>query len=312
MLRRHRAPVDSFTADSEAALLPSPSPCLKQTFCLTVDVEEWFHVLDSPVAPGIEKWNTLESRFVVSTERILHLLEGNGVKATFFWLGWCAQRAPQLVRMCASAGHEIASHGYAHVLAYEAGREAFREDVRKGKSVLEDITGTSVAGFRAAGFSTREDTPWTFEEIRSAGHFYDSSVFPGRRAHGGARRAPLQPHTIDTQAGLLVEIPQSMIEVMRVRLSLFGGGYLRLAPLWLIKRAVANVLDKGRPLIIYVHPREIDPEHPRLPLGPVRRFKSYVNIHTTLSKLRYLCSNGDFQTMGELAARVTPVNVWKV
>ena len=268
---------------------------------ITIDVEDWFHILDSPAAPLIDRWEGLESRVERNLDRILALLDFHGIKATFFWLGWVAERNMELVKCCHAAGHEIASHGYAHILAYEAGREAFREDVCHGKDVLEDIVGTKVTGFRAAGFSTKDDTRWTFEEIRAAGYIYDSSVFPSRRGHGGMLASRLEPYIIETQAGSLVEFPQSMFEVLGKRISFFGGGYLRITPRWLLKWGIKRLRDTGRPLIIYIHPREIDPNHPRLPLSPLRKFKSYTNLKSTMPKLEWLCKTQSFTRMIDLA-----------
>jgi len=271
---------------------------------LTVDVEDWYHILDSPVAPRIEEWGSLESRVTANVERILALLDENAVQATFFWLGWIAERNKELVRRCVALGHEVASHGYGHVLAYQLARKAFGEDVRRGKAVLEDIVGSEVVGFRAAGFGIRDYTRWVFEEIRAARHTYDSSAFPGARGHGGTPSCPLEPHMIATGAGTLVEIPLSMVEVVGKRMNFFGGGYLRLAPLCLIRWGIKRLQVAGRPLIVYLHPREVDPGHPRLPLSPFRRFKSYVNLKTTLPKLEWLCSTFKFITMRELAEEV--------
>lgn len=268
---------------------------------LSIDVEDWFHILDSPSVPRIERWSLLESRIETNLDRILVLLDSYSVKATFFWLGWVAERHKGLVRKCQQAGHEIASHGYAHILPYKVGREVFREDIRRAKAVLEDIVGQKVSGFRAAGFGTKDDTQWTFEEIRAAGYIYDSSVFPASRGHGGMLQSPLEPHIVKTESGGLVELPQSMIELAGKRVSFFGGGYLRLSPRWLIKWGIKKLHKAGRPLIVYVHPREIDPSHPRLPLPVLRRFKCYVNLKSTLPKLKWLCENYTFCTMREIA-----------
>lgn len=268
----------------------------------TVDVEDWFHILDSSVVPGIEQWPHLEKRFHIGLERILVLLDKHSIKATFFWLGWMAEKYPDLVIKCLAAGHEIASHGYAHVLAYDVGPDRFYKDLVRGKQVLEDVINHEVCGFRAAGFSTKDNTRWTFDKIAEAGFTYDSSVFPAGRGHGGMGSSPLAPYRLYTEHGELVEIPQSMIEIMGKRFSLFGGGYLRLAPWPLIRWGVRRLHRQGRPLIVYVHPREVDPEHPRLPLNPVRRFKSYVNLMSTLPKLEIICRDYLFCTMKQLAA----------
>ncbi|HPD58031.1 MAG TPA: polysaccharide deacetylase family protein [Smithellaceae bacterium] len=264
---------------------------------LTIDVEEWFHILDDPAVPDFTQWNGLESRLPKNIDKILSILDEYKVKATMFWLGWAAQKYPDIVRQCAKARHEIASHGFRHVLAYEEGREKFREDILRGKKVVEDISGQQVVGFRAAGFGTTADTPWFFEEIRGAGFLYDSSVFPAKRGHGGIVDFKLEPHEIKTSHGVLLEIPQSVIEICGKRVSFFGGGYLRISPIPLIKWGISKLQKKKRPAVIYIHPREVDAEHPRLPLKIHRRFKSYVNLRSTVPKLRWLCENYKFGLM---------------
>jgi len=264
---------------------------------ITIDVEEWFHILDDPAVPSFDDWSGLESCLPRNIEILVAILNKYKVKATMFWLGWVAEKNPSLLRQCADAGHEIASHGYAHVLAYVAGREKFSEDIQHGKKILEDITGKEVFGFRAAGFGTTTDTPWFFDEIRAAGFIYDSSVFPAKRGHGGISDFRLEPHEINTAKGDLLEIPQSVVEVYGKRVSFFGGGYLRIAPITLIKWGIDKLHKSGRPLVVYVHPREVDPQHPRLPLKLHRRFKSYVNLRSTVPKLHWLCKNYKFQLM---------------
>jgi len=267
---------------------------------LSIDVEDWFHLLDSPDVPSIEQWAKLESRIVHNVEVMLAMLDNFSVKATFFWLGWAAERHKNLVRKCHNSGHEIASHGYAHLLAYEVGADAFRQDIIRAKAILEDITGELVRGFRAPGFGITNKAPWAFDVIKEAGYQYDSSVFPASRGHGGMPDSQLGPYTVDTENGLLIEVPMSAVEVMGKRLNLFGGGYLRVAPQRLIQWGIKKLHKAGHPLIVYVHPREIDPNHPRLPLSPIRRFKCYVNLKSTLPKLEWLCREYKFCTMHEL------------
>ena len=271
---------------------------------LTVDVEEWFHVLDTPTAPELDEWDSMASRVERGVERLLGIAGGRRARATFFWLAWVAERHKSLVRQCREAGHEIASHGYGHVLAYEVGREAFRQDVIRAKGILEDITGEAVPGFRAAGFGITSETEWAFDVIRGAGHEYDSSVFPASRGHGGIPGALTKPYVIETQAGPLVEVPMSVVRTLGFRWSVFGGGYLRLAPRWLIRWGINRLHAAGEPLIVYVHPREVDPDHPRLPLGLKRRFKCYINLKSTMPKLEWLCREYKFCTMRELAEQV--------
>jgi len=161
-----------------------------------------------------------------------------------------------------------------------------------------------VPGFRAAGFGIKDGAGWAFDVIREAGHEYDSSVFPAHRGHGGVPNAPRGPHVIQTSAGPLTEIPVSAIELLGRRFSMFGGGYLRLTPLSILRWGIGRLHDAGLPLIVYIHPREIDPDHPRLPLGARRNFKCYVNLHTTMPKLKWLLKNYSFCTMGELVERI--------
>jgi polysaccharide deacetylase family protein (PEP-CTERM system associated) len=267
---------------------------------LTIDVEDWFHILDNAAVPPMDDWASQPSYVEGNTARVLDLLSAARVKATFFWLGWIAERHKSLIRRCTQEGHEIASHGYAHLLPCKAGEERFRADIIRAKDVLEDVSGREVAGFRAAGFGITEAEPWAFDVIRKAGYLYDASVFPAHHGHGGLLRAPLVPHFIETRSGALFEIPMSVAELCGRRFGLFGGGYLRLAPKWMIKWGVARLQAHGRPLVVYVHPRDIDPDQPRLPLPWVRRFKCYVNLHTTFGKLKWLCQNYRFGTMRDL------------
>jgi polysaccharide deacetylase family protein (PEP-CTERM system associated) len=273
----------------------------KPSLCLTIDVEDWFHILDSPVVPSIEYWSSLESRIERNVEKLLILLDSFSAKSTWFWLGWLAERHKNLVRKCQAAGHEIACHGYAHILAHEVGEQAFRKDISCSKAILEDIIGEPIRGFRAPGFSVTNKTAWAFDVITEVGYQYDASVFPASRAHGGMPDAIVEPHFIETTNGYLLEIPSSVVEIFGRRMCLFGGGYLRLASKPLIKWGLNRLLAAGKPLVFYVHPREIDPEHPRLPLSLTRRFRSYVRLKSTLSKLEWLCRDYQMCSILEMA-----------
>ncbi len=268
--------------------------------CLTIDVEDWYHILDSPAAPPPASWPSLESRIERNVEALLEVLETYSVKVTFFWLGWLAKRHPALVHLCHNAGHEIASHGYDHVLAYEVGPQAFRQDIVRAKSLLEDTIAEPIRGFRSPGFGITNKATWAFDVIREAGYKYDSSVFPASRGHGGIPDSLLGLYFIETRNGHLLEIPMSIVEVFGRRTSFFGGGYLRLASRRMIKWGIDRLQAAKQPLIVYVHPREIDPDQPRLPLSLMRQFKCYVNLDSTLPKLKWLCSNYHFYTMLEM------------
>jgi len=258
-----------------------------QNSIFSVDVEDWFHILDDPGVPTIDQWAGLPSHVEKNFTRLLDIFSDCGeknVQVTCFFLGWVAERFPHLVKEAAARGHEVASHGYEHRLVYEQSRHEFYEDVRHARLRLEDISGVQVAGYRAPGFSTTAETPWFFDVLAEAGYQYDSSVFPAARGHGGMPQGRREPYRVSE--GQLLEFPITVADLMGKPMCFFGGGYLRLFPYWLIRRMAHQVLSEGRPVVFYVHPREIDPAHPRLPMGRKRQFKSYVNLETTEVKLR--------------------------
>ncbi len=251
----------------------------------SVDVEDWFHILDVPGTPGIEEWPSLPSRVEKNFTRLLDIFDEEKVTVTCFFLGWIAQHFPHLVRDAAGRGHEVASHGFAHRLVYQQNRDEFLGDVRRARLLLEDIAGVPVSGYRAPGFSTTEETPWFFDALAEAGYEYDSSVFPASRGHGGIRTARRDPHRVGKDDSL-IEMPITVADLLGRAMCFFGGGYLRLSPYWLIHRQAMKVLKEGRPVVFYIHPREIDPSHPRLAMNRKRQFKSYVNLDSTEVKIR--------------------------
>lgn len=263
----------------------------------SVDVEDWFHILDVPAAPDITRWAQVPSHVETDFRRLLDLFDEKQVRVTCFFLAWVAERFPELVKDAAGRGHEIASHGYAHQLVFRSTAREFHDDIRKAKDILEQITGKLVLGYRSPGFSCTDDVPWYFDTLVEAGYTYDSSVFPAKRGHGGIADAERAPHVICTaQGGRLIEFPISVATVLGRRLCLFGGGYLRLFPDWMIERGTRQVLNEGRPVIYYVHPREINPAHPRIPMSAVRRFKSYVNLESTEPKIRRILDRFEVTT----------------
>lgn len=259
--------------------MPNAEKCI-----FSVDVEDWFHVLDVPGAPDIGRWSSLPSRVEANFHRLLGIFEDEGRRVTCFFVGWIAERFPHLVREAVSRGHEIASHGYAHRLIYEMTQSEFRTDALRTRLLLEDISGTPVIGYRAAGFSSTEATPWFFDEVSNCGYLYDSSVFPARRGHGGNPNSPLRPYFV--VPGQLIEIPASVAQVGPARICFFGGGYLRFFHYSIIRRMGRRLMAGGTPLIFYIHPREIDPDHPRIPMSYGRRFKCYINLKNTEHKIR--------------------------
>jgi polysaccharide deacetylase family protein (PEP-CTERM system associated) len=269
----------------------------------TVDVEDWYHILASPGTPPVERWASMPSRIEYSLPRLLDILDEAGKRATFFFLGWIAQRHPGLVRETRARGHEIAAHGYRHRLVYEMSEHEFSEDAVRTRELLEDISGAGVTGYRAAGFSVTPRTPWFWEALARAGYSYDSSIFPAHRAHGGFPGADLRPHEVTVAHGIIREFPISVTRILGRPVCLFGGGYLRLSPYrWMAGRA-RRLQSEGQPVIFYLHPREIDPDSPRLRLCPWRRFKAYVNLRGTEVKVRRLLAEFEFVTFAQWLAR---------
>ncbi len=250
-----------------------------QQFIFSVDVEDWFHILDVPSAPAISEWSGMPSHVEKNFTRLLDLFSEYNAQVTCFFLGWVAERFPHLVREAVKRGHEVASHGYGHRLVFEQSQGEFYDDVRKARLLLEDIAGMRVLGYRAPGFSSTSDTPWFFDALAKAGYAYDSSVFPAHRGHGGIPEARRDPYRVDG-VGIL-ELPISVADFAGTGMCFFGGGYLRFFPYWLISRKVNEVVADGRPVVFYIHPREIDPAHPRLAMKASRAFKTYVNLEST-------------------------------
>jgi len=265
----------------------------------SVDVEDWYHILDIPSAPAMSGWEKLPARVESNFRRLLDLFSERNVRVTCFFLGWIAERFPHLVREAAGRGHEIASHGYAHELVFRMTPQRFREDAAKSRKVLEDLSGAMVCGYRAPGFSSTEESPWFFEELVAAGYLYDSSIFPAVRGHGGIPQAPVEPYVVSLPTGKIVEFPLTVADCMGTRLCFFGGGYLRLFPYWLVRKMGEKVSASGRPVIFYVHPREIDPEQPRLPMSAARRFKSYVHLNGTQRKIERILQDFSCTTFAE-------------
>jgi polysaccharide deacetylase family protein (PEP-CTERM system associated) len=257
---------------------------------LTVDVEDYFQVW--ALAPYIPRsqWDETPARVERNVDLILQLLDASGARATFFTLGWVAERFPSLVKRIAAAGHEVASHGYSHHKATELTRGAFFADIQLAKAVLEDIAGTAVKGYRAPSFSIGRENEWAFDCIAAAGYRYSSSVYPIRHDHYGAPDAPR--FAFRSRADLL-ELPIATARLFDRNWPAGGGGYFRLMPYpvsrWLIRRV--NEIDE-RPAIFYFHPWELDPGQPRVPGVDVRtRFRHYLNLHQTEHRLRRLLAD---------------------
>ena len=247
------------------------------TNALTIDVEDYFQV--SAMAPYIRRseWDSRECRVERNVDTILALLDRHRTRATFFTLGWLAQRYPQLVRRIVDQGHELASHGYGHERASDLSRAAFTADITRAKKLLEDIGGVAVRGYRAPSFSIGHGNLWAFDCLHATGHVYSSSIYPIKHDHYGMPDAPRFAHAV---SGGLLEIPVTTLRVAGRNLPSSGGGYFRLLPYalsrWMIERV--NKTDR-EPAIFYFHPWEIDHAQPRVAgIDLKTRFRHYVNI----------------------------------
>ena len=254
---------------------------------LTVDVEDYFQV--SAFEPHIARsdWDTLPCRVEANVDRILGLLDDHGAHATFFTLGWVAERYPALVRRVADAGHEVASHGSAHRRAHEQPRDEFEDDIARAKALLEDVTGMPVQGYRAPSFSVGPSNAWAFDCIASAGYRYSSSVYPIRHDHYGAPQSPRFPHEVTPG---LIELPVATVRMLNSNWPAGGGGYFRLLPYEVSRWSIARINSVDRqPAMFYFHPWELDPGQPRVAgVSAKTRFRHYLNLGRTEARLTRL------------------------
>ncbi len=270
---------------------------MAQTHLFSVDVEEHFQVSAFDGVLSRDAWDAQPTRVESNTDRLLELLDRHHAHGTFFILGWVAERHPSLVRRIAAQGHEIASHGWWHRRVTRMSPEEFREDIRRSKAVLEEISGSTVAGFRAPSFSIVPGGEWAFDLLLEEGYTYDSSLFPIRRPDYGYPSAPPMPHQLNRAEGSLLEIPLATATLLGLRLPAAGGGYLRQLPLGLIKRGFDQAADRGQPGMFYIHPWEIDPDQPRLPVGWITRRRHYGGLKKTMSRLERLLSEFRFTSV---------------
>jgi polysaccharide deacetylase family protein (PEP-CTERM system associated) len=269
---------------------------------LSLDVEDYFHAHAFSGIVRFEEWPSLEERVVTNTRRLLDLLDEFQVSATFFTLGWVAERHPLLIREIARRGHEVGCHGYAHRLVYAMTPTEFRTDTARAKAAIEDAIGAPIIGYRAPTFSIVRESLWALEILYQEGFRYDSSIFPIVHDRYGIPNAPRFPHRIALPGGCeMVEFPLSTLSVMGQRIPVAGGGYFRLLPSPLLRGAIRWINQKeGKPAIIYLHPWELDPDQPRLPVGPATRFRHYVNLRTTQVKLRRLLTDFRFGPLNQV------------
>jgi polysaccharide deacetylase family protein (PEP-CTERM system associated) len=283
----------------------------------TVDVEDYFQVHLFRHAVRVGEWGRFDARVGDNTRKILDLLAERGTRATFFVLGWIAERKPGLVKAIHRMGHEVASHGYWHRVIHSQTPAQFREDIKSSKGLLEDLTGEAVLGYRAPTYSITRETLWALPIIREEGYRYDSSVFPIHHDHYGIPDAPRfpfrwnlrseapkpdsgAPGSADDPADL-PEYPISTVAFCGVNLPIGGGGYFRLVPYRATRMGLERINGKERmPFMFYLHPWEIDPAQPVVRnIPPMARFRHYVNLRACLGKLERLLADFSFGSIGE-------------
>jgi polysaccharide deacetylase family protein (PEP-CTERM system associated) len=279
--------------------LPAPGERIRNA--MTCDVEDYFQV--SAFAPYIDRasWPNRECRVEANMDRILALFERHGVRATFFTLGWIAERYPQLVRRIVAGGHELASHGYGHLRASDQTRAEFANDIRSAKALLEDIGGQAVLGYRAPSFSIGRANLWALDELLDAGYRYSSSIYPIAHDHYGMPEAPRFAFYPNGPDGLL-EVPITTVKLMGRNLPAGGGGDFRLLPYALSRWMMAKVnREDGQPALFYFHPWEVDPGQPRPEgLGAKARFRHYINIDRMENRIEALARDFAWDRMDRI------------
>jgi polysaccharide deacetylase family protein (PEP-CTERM system associated) len=261
----------------------------------TIDLEDWFHVI-SPQAPKVDTWEQQEPRVKVSTEKILSMLERFETRATFFVLGWIAERYPELVREIDRRGHEIANHGYQHLLLSELNADSFRKDLKRAEQAIVSCRVRRPVGFRAPSYSLTPRTAWAWKVLADAGYRYDASIFPCRRHNGGWPKAPHQPY-LPLPKDTLWEIPISAGRLGSYGFVFSAGGYLRLMPQRLINYFLRRLEKRGKRAVFVLHPKDVDPQVPSAVRGTYARLRQQLHIGSTEEKVKYLLAHFSFTTM---------------
>lgn len=279
---------------------------------ISFDVEEYYQVANLRGHFGRDDWDGVESRLSIGMGHILDCLERHDAHATFFWLGWVAERHPDLVRRCLDEGHEIASHGYEHEFLWDLGPERLDDDLAKTEKALMDAGAPCPRGFRASTFTLTDRTWWALGILERRGYLYDSSIHPVRHpVYGmpgfepGISRIPSGSTAVESvdpsqSEGGILEYPVSTFPMLGRNWPFGGGGYFRLLPGAALRSAVASLEGRGRPVAIYLHPWEFDPDQPRVGAKWHQRFRHYLNLDRTLPRLEKLLANFRFGSMAEV------------
>lgn len=264
---------------------------------MTVDVEDYFQVSAFAESINQNDWDKHPLRVVSNTTRLLDLFDEYKIKATFFVLGWVAEREKNLVLEIARRGHEVACHGYSHQLVYNQAPDVFRKETVRAKNILEDIIQQPVLGYRAASYSITEKSRWALDILAESGFIYDSSIFPVRHDRYGMPDTPEYPYKLRTPAGhSIIEFPLSTMKIINYKLPIAGGGYFRLYPYWFSKMGLGRINRQQKQFIFYLHPWEIDPEQPKISAGWLSRFRHYNNLDKCEARLKNLIEDFNFST----------------
>jgi len=266
----------------------------------TVDLEDWYQGLEIDSSA----WQGFESRLEQSTKTLLNLLEQHQVKATFFVLGRVAEQHPDLIKQIASAGHEIGCHGYSHQFLYKLSPAELRAELKKSKDLLAELSNQEVVSFRAPFFSVTKNSLWALQILKEEGFRYDSSIFPVHNYRYGLPSAPRTPFQISlNDNNTLKEYPISTIKMLKLNFPFSGGAYFRLFPWWLTRKCIYKLNQQNIPVIFYIHPWELDPDHPRVKLPKRISLTHYARLSSTYKKLVKLLKHFKFTTLKELAER---------
>lgn len=266
------------------------------TNALTIDFEDWYQGLEIPHS----EWAGYEDRVVRAGQRVLEVLAEAKARATFFILGYVAERHPEIVREIAAAGHEVGTHGYSHSFIYRQTPEVFRTEMTRAIRQLEDLTGQRVLGHRAPFFSITRDSLWALDVLGELGIRYDSSIFPVLNYRYGIEGAPRWPHQVEAGKNTLIEFPISTWKVLGRNLPIAGGAYFRIYPYSFTRRAFKSLNRNGNAAVFYLHPWELDPDQPRIPLPRRISLTHYFNLHKTEGRLRRLLGDFNFAPMREV------------
>ncbi len=272
---------------------------------LTIDLEDYYHVSAFNDSISKDRWSSQESRVAQNTDLLLNSLDEADCKATFFTLGWVAEHHPQVVKEVAKRGHEVACHSLRHRTVYEMSPEEFREDTKRAKELLEDLSGTLVLGYRAPSFSITDNSLWALTILAELGFKYDSSIFPVEHANYGIPNSSRAPYRVETTAGTIVEFPMTTLEFAGRRSPFCGGAYFRLLPYWYTRWGIRflNAKEK-RSVCVYLHPWELDPGQPRMSGSASSRMRHYLGLSGVPAKFRRLISDFEFCPLGLLLEEV--------